>query len=198
MRRFFAFIALAFLGGCAAPTQSTHASDDLDPVTGQAFTLEVSSNTLAEDLVMPEATVFNGFGCTGGNVSPEISWSEGPEGTQSYLVMLYDPDAPTGVGFHHWWVANVPPSTLSLPEGFGTDAEASTALGTVQGRMDYGGEGYGGPCPPMGRTHRYQFYVWALDVASLPLEAGTSPVVARFMVGQHALAVGRLVATYGR
>ncbi|MEM9488475.1 MAG: YbhB/YbcL family Raf kinase inhibitor-like protein [Myxococcota bacterium] len=187
--------------GCTDATMddSTPPSDDdetRDPLTDLPFTLDVTSTTVPAGGVMPEYTVFSDFGCTGGNISPELSWSPGPEGTQSYMIMMYDPDAPTGVGFHHWWIANLPAATLSLPEGASNDNILPE--GAVQGRQDYGGSSYGGPCPPEGRTHRYQFYVWAMAVDQLPLSQDTSPVVARFMLAQNALAVGRLVATYGR
>ncbi len=188
-------MSLFVLSGCAsgAPPAVDPFDSDVDPLTKMPHTLTVRSSTLAGATVMPGESVFDGFGCTGENVSPQLSWSEGPEGTKSYLVMLYDPDAPTGVGFHHWWVANLSPGTRALPEGV-----AELPAGAVQGRNDYGTTTYGGPCPPEGRTHRYLFYVWALGVDALPVDAQTSPVVVRFMLAQNALAVGRLEATYGR
>jgi Raf kinase inhibitor-like YbhB/YbcL family protein len=198
-------LIVALAVGCAATTSShsprlvdTAPAATHDGLTSLPYTLNVRSTTLAPGATMPAVSVFNGFGCTGDNVSPALSWSAGPPETRSYLVMLHDPDAPTGVGFHHWWVANVPASTTALPEGFGTRTEGPLASQVVQGRTDYGAAGYGGPCPPKGRTHRYEFYVWALSAESLGVDASTSAAVVRFMVRTQALAAGRLVATYGR
>ena len=116
--RIVTFAALMTLAGCATTSATDlHATGD-DPLTQLPLTLEVTSTTVEAEGAMPEETVFDGFGCTGENVSPQLSWSPGPAGTRSYLVMLYDPDAPTGVGFHHWWLANLPATTRSLPEGF--------------------------------------------------------------------------------
>ncbi len=192
----FSLFAFGCTSAMDAASPEPIANETNDPLTDLPFTLDVTSSTVPEDGVMPEKTVFDGFGCTGGNVSPELTWTAGPEGTKSYMVMMYDPDAPTGVGFHHWWIANLPETTRSLPEG--ASADGVLPQGAIEGRQDYGGSEYGGPCPPEGRTHRYQLYVWAMAVDALPLEADTSPVVARFMLAQNALAVGRLVATYGR
>ncbi len=195
MKSLFATIAVSLvLMSCATTPGAPDPFDsNIDPLTELPHTLTVTSSTLEENLLMPDKTVFDGFGCTEQNVSPQLRWSEGPSGTKSYLVMLYDPDAPTGIGFHHWWVANIPPQTRSLSQGVRALPE-----GSIQGLNDYGTTNYGGPCPPDGRTHRYLFYVWALGVEALPLTAQTSPAVVRFMLAQNALAVGRLQATYGR
>ncbi len=197
-----AVVALVFAGACtSAPAHHSPSLVNVSPaathdgLTGLPYSLDVRSSTLGSELTMPADTIFNGFGCTGGNLSPALEWTAGPAGTKSYLVMLHDPDAPTGVGFHHWWIADLPASTTSLPKGFGTDTQGDAG---VTGRNDYGATGYGGPCPPEGRTHRYEFYVWALGVDALGVDAQTSAAVVRFLVRTQALAVGRLVATYGR
>ncbi|MED5373035.1 MAG: YbhB/YbcL family Raf kinase inhibitor-like protein [Myxococcota bacterium] len=190
-----AHLALFALLACAhTPQEAAAAPAQVDEVSGQPFTLQVRSDTLQAGQPMPLETVFDGFGCTGGNVSPQLSWSAGPEGTASYAVMMYDPDAPTGVGFHHWWVANLSPETLSLAEGA---AGSGLPEGAVEGRNDYSTSTYGGPCPPEGRTHRYQFTVWALD-SELPVDENTSAAVVRFLVRNKTLAAGRLEATYAR
>jgi Raf kinase inhibitor-like YbhB/YbcL family protein len=138
--------------------------------------------------------VFNGFGCTGENHSPAISWSGAPEGTRSFVLEVHDPDAPTGVGFFHWIVVNLPPSTTSLPFDA---AAAGLPEGAVQTRTDFGTSTFGGPCPPPGTPHRYVFTVYALDTESLGPDAGTAPAVVRFMLRSHTLAVGRAVGTFG-
>lgn len=141
-----------------------------------------------------DAQVFSGFGCTGGNQSPAIRWTPGPEGTQSYAIVMHDPDAPTGVGFFHWIVADLPATTTSLAEG----ASASLAAPAIQTYTDFGQAGYGGPCPPPGAPHRYEVTVYALDTANLGVGAGSTGALVRFMVRGHALALGRAVATWSR
>lgn len=143
---------------------------------------------------LDERHVADVFGCTGQNHSPAIRWSGAPEGTQSFVLEVHDPDAPTGVGFFHWIVVDLPSDTASLP----FDGANALPEGAVATRTDYGSAGYGGPCPPPGRPHRYVFTVYAIDTAHLGVDANTSPAVVRFMLGMHTLALGRATATYGR
>jgi len=107
--------------------------------------------------------VLNGFGCTGQNVSPALAWSNAPAGTKSFAVQLHDPDAPSGSGFWHWAVYNIPATRTGLDQGAGNSA-ASLPAGAFGGNTDFldtgatGGNGnYGGPCPPAGDSHRYVF-----------------------------------------
>lgn len=139
--------------------------------------------------------VFSGFGCTGGNQSPALSWTAGPEGTLSYAIVMHDPDAPTGVGFFHWIVTDLPATTTSLAEAAST---TSMPAGAVQSYTDFGGNGYGGPCPPPGPAHRYEISVYALDTATLGVPPGGTGALTRFMLRQHTLAIGRAQATWGR
>jgi len=130
------------------------------------------------------------WGCTDSGISPQLSWSGAPAGTQSYSITLFDPDAPTGSGFWHWVAWDVPSGTTSLPTG------ATLPAGAVSGGNDGGGVGYTGPCPPTGDiTHRYVFTVVALGVPSLGLPADTPPPVVGFVVGQNALASATFTAT---
>ncbi|MDP9036999.1 MAG: YbhB/YbcL family Raf kinase inhibitor-like protein [Myxococcota bacterium] len=144
---------------------------------------------------VPLQSVFNGFGCTGKNVSLGISWSGAPASTQSYAVILHDPDAPTGVGFFHWSVFNLPKGTTSLAPGAST---GGLPAGAGQGYTDFGVSGYGGPCPPPGAPHRYIATVYALDVPKLDVGPGATGALLRFMLAQHTTALGRATATYGR
>ncbi len=140
--------------------------------------------------------VFNGWDCTGKNVSPALAWSGAPKGTKSFAVSVYDPDAPTGSGFWHWWVANLPADTTGLPKGAG----GGTGLpeGAVQPSNDFSLPGYGGPCPPKGSQHHYRITVYALDVDKLPIDAKASGAVFGFYVNAHILAKATLVGLYGR
>lgn len=145
----------------------------------------------------PMAQVFSGFGCTGENHSPALTWTAGPEGTLSYAIVMHDPDAPTGVGFFHWIVVDMPATTTSLAEN-AAGTEGAMPAGAIQAYTDFGGPGYGGPCPPPGAPHRYEITVYALDVPSLGVQAGATGALTRFMLAGHTLALGRAVATYGR
>ncbi|MBK8169608.1 MAG: YbhB/YbcL family Raf kinase inhibitor-like protein [Sandaracinaceae bacterium] len=164
-----------------------------DPITAPA-SLTVRSADFAEGGAIPLTHVFSGMGCGGGNESPALAWSGAPEGTQSYAIVVHDPDAPTGVGFFHWSVFDLPAATTSLAR----NAAASPPAGAVMGRTDFGTNTYGGPCPPPGAPHRYAFTVYALDVPSLGVDATASGALLRFMLAQHTLAYGRLVGTYQR
>src|SRR5207342_588867 len=121
----------------------------------QAAGFALSSPTIKPNSKLTEAQVFNGFGCTGKNISPALKWSGAPAGTKSFAVTLYDPDAPTGSGWWHWVVYNIPASANELPEGAGAPDGKGLPPGSVQGRTDFGAPAFGGACPPPGdRPHR--------------------------------------------
>ena len=160
------------------------------------FTL--SSTDFTDGGRIAEAQVFNEFGCKGGNVSPALSWSGAPAGTQSFALLVHDPDAPTGSGWWHWVVYNIPANTTSLPAGAGDPKKRQMPAGAVQGRTDYGSVGYGGPCPPPGKPHHYHFQLYALKVAKLDLPADASPAMVGFNVRAQALGQAEIVGLYGR
>jgi Raf kinase inhibitor-like YbhB/YbcL family protein len=165
--------------------------------TGMAgFTLTSTDFTDGGKIAQPQ--VFNGFGCTGGNVSPALKWSGAPAATQSFALMVHDPDAPTGSGWWHWIVYNIPASTSSLPAGVGDPQKNLLPAGVMQGRTDYGTHGYGGPCPPPGKPHHYHFRLYALKVAKLEVSADASPALIGFNVRAQQLGVAELTGLYGR
>ena len=150
---------------------------------------------LANDHALSEAY---GFGCAGGNLSPQLSWSGAPEGAKSFALTCFDPDAPTGSGFWHWVVVNIPANVASLALGAGS-ADGSMPAGALQTRTDFGAPGYGGPCPPEGdHPHRYLFTLHAVGLASLPVEADTSAAVVGFMLNFNTLAKAALMGLYKR
>lgn len=128
----------------------------------------------------PDAQFAGGWGCTGKDLSPNITWKNAPQGTGSYVVTMYDPDAPTGSGWWHWAVANVPASVTELEEGAGS-AGGSMPQGSFAVRGDNGMPGYGGICPPAGQTHNYVITVHALKVEKLDLPAVVTPAMLGFM-----------------
>jgi Raf kinase inhibitor-like YbhB/YbcL family protein len=161
------------------------------------FTLE--SPDVGPKAPIANQHVFKGFGCEGENISPALAWKNAPAGTKSFAITVYDPDAPTGSGWWHWVVANIPADTASLPQGAGDATGSKLPKGAVQIRTDFGAPGYGGPCPPVGHgDHRYVFTVHALKVDKLDLPDGASPALVGFNLHFNTLAKASLTAKYGR
>jgi hypothetical protein len=162
-----------------------------------AFTL--SSPDIAADSTIDRKFEFNGFGCSGDNRSPALKWSGAPAGTKSYAITLYDPDAPTGSGFWHWFVVNIPGSVTELAANAGAIGGANLPKGAKHVRIDYGIHGFGGPCPPEGDPpHRYVFTVHALGVERLDIPDDATAAVAGFMVNANSLGKASFTAKYGR
>jgi Raf kinase inhibitor-like YbhB/YbcL family protein len=142
--------------------------------------------------------VFNAFGCKGKNLSPALFWSGAPAGTKSFAIMVHDPDAPTGSGFWHWVVYDIPAGTESIPAEAGDVKKKGMPVGSVQGRTDFGTFGYGGPCPPPGKPHHYHFRVFALKVPKLEVPADATAALIGFNVQANKIAEADLVGMYGR
>jgi Raf kinase inhibitor-like YbhB/YbcL family protein len=166
--------------------------------TGAMAKLTLTSSDLVEGGHIADAQVFNEFGCKGGNISPALAWSGAPAETKSFALLMYDPDAPTGSGWWHWVVYNIPAGTSSLPAGAGNPHKNLLPSGALQGRTDYGTHGYGGPCPPPGKPHRYFLRLYALKVAKLEVPADASPALIGFNVNAQQLAKAELMGLYGR
>lgn len=142
---------------------------------------------------------FDRFGCSGQNRSPQLVWENAPANARSFAISVHDPDAPTGSGWWHWRVVNIPANTTSLPANAGAEGGANLPDGSIQLRNDYGYKGWGGMCPPAGASaHRYTFTVHALDVESLDLPDDASPALAGFMIHQHEISRAGFMATYAR
>jgi len=163
----------------------------------EEFTL--MSPTIKPNAVLSIDQVFNGFGCMGKNISPALKWSGEPAETKSFAVTVYDPDAPTGSGWWHWVVYNIPADVHELVEGAGDASGKRLPPGAVQGRTDFGTAGFGGACPPEGdKPHRYIFQVYALKVEKLDLPAEASAAMVGFMLNANKLAVAKFTAQYRR
>jgi Raf kinase inhibitor-like YbhB/YbcL family protein len=163
-----------------------------------AQTMTLTSPDIAPGAKIAKEQVVNVFGCSGGNISPALSWSGAPQGTKSFALSVYDPDAPTGSGFWHWVVFNIPPDVTSLPKNAGDPKGAAAPKGAVQSRTDYGAPGYGGPCPPQGDPpHHYHFTIFAVDTPKLEGDENTTAAVVGFMLHFHTLAKAELVGVYG-
>ena len=155
------------------------------------FTL--SSSDLKGQLTNKQ--VFSGFGCSGENISPELSWKDAPKGTKSFAVTVYDPDAPTGSGWWHWLAFDISKDKTTLATGFGNN-ESKDAIQSI---TDYGKTGFGGACPPAGdKAHRYIFTVHALNVETLGLDKNANAALVGFYINFHSLAKASLISYYGR
>jgi hypothetical protein len=164
-----------------------------------AGTFTLQSAEIKPDAKIDDAQVYKGFGCEGGNVSPSLKWTNAPAGSKSFAITVYDPDAPTGSGWWHWIMFNIPASVTSLPAGAGEPAGGKAPQGVVQSRTDFGKPGYGGPCPPKGdKPHRYIFTVYALKTDKIDAEADASGAVVGFMLNANKLAKASFTGKYGR
>ncbi|WP_299764943.1 YbhB/YbcL family Raf kinase inhibitor-like protein [uncultured Dokdonia sp.] len=160
-------------------------------------TFTLSSDTLGGATTIQEE--FNGFGCTGKNQSPQLSWKNAPEGTKSFAITMYDPDAPTGSGWWHWVVFDIPSTTTQLVTDAGNIKLNLTPQGTIQSITDYGAMGYGGPCPPEGHgLHQYIITVYALKTDTLGLNKNTNPAVVGYYLWNNTIAKASIVAYYQR
>lgn len=143
--------------------------------------------------------VFNGFGCQGGDISPALNWQGAPEGTKSFAVTVYDPDAPTGSGWWHWVMFNIPANVNGIVKGAGNPTANLAPQGSIQSTTDYGKPGYGGPCPPQGaKPHHYHFTVYALKVDKIPLDEKAPAAMVGYYLNQNMLKKSVLTAHYGR
>ena len=196
MFRKLLMVGAALAVGAMVSAAPAIAADQKKPV-GK---MSLSSPDIKPGGTIKEEQVYKGFGCTGGNISPALNWKGAPAGTKSLALTVYDPDAPTGSGFWHWVVFNIPPSTTSLPKNAGDVKANLMPAGAVQSRTDFGVPGYGGPCPPQGdKPHHYHFTIYAVDVDHLDVPGpDVSAAVVGFNLHFHTLAKGTFTGTYGR
>ncbi len=167
--------------------------------------LMLATNVMAEGFYLSSTDVqgqigndqvFNSFGCTGRNISPQLHWQNAPKGTKSFAITAYDPDAPTGSGWWHWVVFNIDKSVGTIKTGASTKAMPA---GAVESITSYGSKGFGGACPPAGdKPHRYIFTAYALDIEKIDQSADARPELIGFFLNSHAIAKASIMAYYGR
>lgn len=172
-------------------------------MTSSAFAqgpFKLSSPDVAEGASFKVEQTFNGFGCSGANVSPALAWTGAPAAAKSFALIVHDPDAPTGVGgFTHWIVYNIPASAKGLAKSAGTADGKALPTGTLQASTSFGQAGYGGPCPPAGdKPHRYVFTIYALNTDKLTLPPNASQAIAGFTINGAAIAKASFTSLYGR
>jgi hypothetical protein len=169
------------------------------PMAAGAAEFSLTSTELTPGGRFETRHVFNGFGCTGGNVSPALSWSGAPAGTKSFALTVYDPDAPTGSGWWHWVIFDIPSTTNSLAAGAGDPSGGKAPKGAVQTSTDFGKTGFGGPCPPAGdKPHRYVFTLYALKVDKLGADPASTAAMVGFMLNSNKLERASFTVYYGR
>jgi len=179
-------VAAALMGACLSSNASA-----------AGFSLDIP--TIKPHSTLSEAQVYNSFGCKGKNISPAMTWSGAPDGTKSFAVTVYDPDAPTGSGWWHWVVYNLPATTSALPENAGSKQDPKLPTGALQGRTDLGNVAYDGPCPDKGQApHRYLVTLYALSIDKLPVPAEASGAMVTWTAHDYILAKSTLTARYGR
>lgn len=182
MRRILFAVALAGL------TTVTYASG-----------FKLSSTEIKANGMMPKSFEFNGFGCSGENKSPALKWSGAPKDTKSFAVTVYDPDAPTGSGWWHWVVINIPADVTELAANAGALNSTTLPKGALQGRTDYGTVSWGGTCPPQGdKPHHYIFTVYALKTDKLEIPADATAALTGYMIHANMLGKASFTAKYGR
>jgi Raf kinase inhibitor-like YbhB/YbcL family protein len=156
--------------------------------SAQTFTLK--SNDIAGQAGQKQ--MLNTFGCTGENISPQLSWENAPEETQSFAVTMYDKDAPTGSGFWHWVVFDIPANIAELKSGAGDITKSLMPEGAIQSNSDGGRPGYGGPCPQPGPAHLYLITVYALK-SKLTLDINATPAIVGLMINNNLISKASLV-----
>ncbi len=169
------------------------------PFAAHAAGFKLESKDVGPKAPIANKYVFKGFGCEGENVSPELSWKEAPKDTKSFALTVYDPDAPTGSGWWHWVMINIPADTKELVEGAGDPAKGLAPKGAAQMRTDFGSTGWGGPCPPKGdKPHRYIFTLHALKVDKLEVAPDASAALVGFQIHANEIGKASFTAKYGR
>jgi Raf kinase inhibitor-like YbhB/YbcL family protein len=177
-------------------------------ILGATVLAAAAAPALAAEFVLSSTEVKSGSpmglaqaytACSGQNISPALSWSGAPSGTQSFAVTMYDPDARAGAGWWHWTVFNIPAAVQGLAAGAGSEGSSDLPAGATQGRNDFGVSQYSGPCPPVGdHAHHYEITVYAVKIARLPLDSTASGAAVSAALRSNTLATADIVGRYER
>jgi Raf kinase inhibitor-like YbhB/YbcL family protein len=196
-RTSFALTALVLGATSIAGAQAAKAQKDKSKAAHVAGHLKLTAPDFVAKGRITLTHVFNGMGCNGQNISPALQWANAPAGTKSFAVTMYDPDAPTGSGWWHWVMYNIPAETTGLVAGAGSGRNAPR--GSTQGATDFGSKGYGGPCPPVGdKPHHYHLTLFALKTDKLDVPGNATAAYVGFNLNANKLATARVTGLYGR
>ena len=192
-----AFIVMALmLGASIAGAQAKSQKTKAKGTPGAGHFKATAPDFVAKGR-LTAAHVYNGMGCTGQNISPALEWANAPAGTKSFAVTMYDPDAPTGSGWWHWVMYNIPATTTGLAAGAGNGKNAPR--GSVEGMTDFGSKGFGGACPPPGdKPHHYHITVFALKTDKLDVPGNATSAYIGYNLNANKLATARVTGLYGR
>jgi Raf kinase inhibitor-like YbhB/YbcL family protein len=179
-------LVVSVAGGCGSETPPNATEEQLATTP---MPLKLTSDALVEGEPIPAK-----YTCDGENVSPPLEWSDPPQTTRSFALIVDDPDA-AGSAWVHWVLYNIPAEVRFLPESMPSGAELPD--GSLHGDNGWGSSAYGGPCPPGGESHRYVFKLYALDVM-LDSDSGTNKAALERAMEGHILAQGRMTRRYGR
>jgi Raf kinase inhibitor-like YbhB/YbcL family protein len=167
--------------------------------SAHAADFKLTSTDIGADKPLAADFVFSGFGCTGGNQSPALSWNGAPAGTKSYAVVLFDPDAMQGRGFWHWLMVNIPASVTSLNRDAGKNDGSKMPSGAAQIKNGFRATGYSGSCPPPAdEPHAYLMTVYALKVNSLDVPADATSALMLTAIEANSLGKASLTYHFGR
>ncbi|CAN5568507.1 YbhB/YbcL family Raf kinase inhibitor-like protein [soil metagenome] len=166
-------------------------------ITLNAQTFTLKSNELGGQA--SEKQVFNSFGCNGKNLSPQLFWENPPADAKSFAITIFDEDAPTGSGWWHWLIFDIPATVNELNSGAGNISLSLSPRGSIQSITDFKSQGYGGPCPPeRDKSHKYIVTVYALKTEKLGLDSTANPALVGFMLGQNLVEKSSLIFYYKR
>ena len=164
-----------------------------------AGSLTLSSHDISHGEFMTKAQEFNGFGCSGGDLSPHLKWSNAPKGTKSFAITAYDPDAPTGSGWWHWQIVNIDKNVTEISTGAGSTKPNLAPQGSLEIKNDYGSKGFGGACPPVGHgVDHYRFTIHALSVEQLELPEDASGALTGYMINANTIESSTIESLYQR
>jgi len=167
-----------------------------------AFQANAQTFTLKSQDIGGQATmrqVFNGFGCTGENISPQLYWENAPKTAKSFAVTIHDEDAPTGSGWWHWLIFDIPATNIELKAGAGDETKNIAPQGSIQSMTDFGKSGYGGPCPPEGHGfHKYTITVYALKTDKLGLDKSANPATVGYYLNANVIEKASIIMYYKR
>ena len=166
-------------------------------IAAPAGALTLESADIQEGKSLEQTFLFNGFGCSGENLSPQLSWKDVPQGSKSLAITVYDPDAPSGSGWHHWVAIDIPISVNGLERGQGTEGKMPQGSRLI--RNDFSIKDFGGACPPQGHgVHRYQFTLWALPYEKMAVPDDASAALVGFMLNAEALSHKTITTVFNR